>query len=330
MINLTEEQKQILGIKDERVDFYFKVENAVIDNPDVFSNIYESHLFVVLSRYCNNGGVAFPSYSTLAKLCYCSKSTVIRCIKSLEEKKLINKVIRTKKINDKKVNDTNVYTVNNLKKYIVEDNFKEIKKDKEVVSEKYQGGVTDTLGVVSQVHQGSVCGTPKKELLIKNNIKKNTTTKKGNDEEKISSRYEFLDLENFSKINNITKKNIRKNILNLTEEKAKEIYKLTEEFLAKGKGKSFDAIFYNGLLGEWNFESNKTALKSEIRETELSEDKIKWLNYFSGILSNKELYSDIKNIITSIPLETLKVNKNKLSRMTIFEFKQHLYSLKNC
>lgn len=56
MINLTEEQKQILGIKDERVDFYFKVENAVIDNPEVFSNIYESHLFVVLSRYCNNGG----------------------------------------------------------------------------------------------------------------------------------------------------------------------------------------------------------------------------------------------------------------------------------
>lgn len=250
--------------------------------------------------------------------------------KIFRKKKLINKVIRTKKINDKKVNDTNVYTVNNLKKYIVEDNSEETKKDKEVVSEKYQGGVTDRLGVVSQVHQGSVCGTPKKELLIKNNIKKNTTTKKGNNEEKISSRYEFLDLENFSKINNITKKNIRKNILNLTEEKAKEIYKLTEEFLAKGKGKSFDAIFYNGLLGEWNFESNKTALKSEIRETELSEDKNKWLNYFSGILGNKELYSDIKNIIKSIPLETLKVNKNKLSRMTIFEFKQHLYSLKNC
>lgn len=89
MINLTEEQKQILRIKDERVNFYFKIENAVIDNPDVFSNIYESHLFVVLSRYCNNVGVAFASYSTLAKLCYCSKSTVIRCIKSLEEKKLM-------------------------------------------------------------------------------------------------------------------------------------------------------------------------------------------------------------------------------------------------
>lgn len=328
MINLTEEQKQILRIKDERVDFYFKVENAVIDNPDIFSNIYESHLFVVLSRYCNNGGVAFPSYSTLAKLCYCSKSTVIRCIKSLEDKKLINKVVRTKKINDKKINDTNVYTVNNLKKYIVEDNCSEIKRNEEIVSEKYKGGVTDTLGVVSQVHQGSVTDTPKKELLIKKNIRKNTTTKKRNDEEKISSRYEFLDLENFSKINNITKKNIRRNVQNLTEEKAREIYKLTEEFLVKGKGKSFDAIFYNGLLGEWNFESNRTALNSQNTETKLSEDKIKWLNYFSGILGNKELYSDIKSIIKSIPLETLKANKNKLSRMTIFEFKQHLYLLK--
>lgn len=50
--------------------------------------------------------------------------------KIFRKKKLINKVIRTKKINDKKVNDTNVYTVNNLKKYIVEDNSEETKKIK--------------------------------------------------------------------------------------------------------------------------------------------------------------------------------------------------------
>lgn len=60
MINLTQVQKKKLGvIEDKRVDFYFKVENEVVNNTTIFSNIYESHLFVILSRYCNNGGIAF-------------------------------------------------------------------------------------------------------------------------------------------------------------------------------------------------------------------------------------------------------------------------------
>ena len=58
------------------------------------------------------------------------------------------------------------------------------------------------------------------------------------------------------------------------------------------------------------------------------EAKIKWLKYFSGIYSDKELRSEIEKIIINIPLETLNKNKSKLSKMTVFEFKSHLSSLK--
>ena len=91
-MELTEKEKEILKIQDNRIDFYFKIENAVIDNDEVFSNIYESHLYIVLSRFCNNGNIAYPSYNTLAKLCYCSKRKVIETMNKLIEKGLINKV----------------------------------------------------------------------------------------------------------------------------------------------------------------------------------------------------------------------------------------------
>ncbi|MEG0022782.1 MAG: helix-turn-helix domain-containing protein [Cetobacterium sp.] len=317
-IDLTEDQKERLGIKDERVDFYFKIENAVIDNPEIFSNIYESHLFMVLARFCNNGKVAFPSYNTLAKLCYCSKSTIIRSMKSLEDKKLINKVVRVNKIRNNHVNDTNLYTINNVKEYVVKDK-----------SGENIGGVCETLGVVSERNHPSICETPNKELVKKNNEKKNTTTREEKMKtEKISSRYDFLDSKYFSKINSATKRNIRKNIENLTEERAKEIYSLTEKVLEKGKGKSFDAIFYSGVSEQWNFEIEASDINSGKENRELEPEKKSWLGYFSGIVNDKEIYESIQKIIISIPMEILKTNKSKLARMTVFEFKQHLIALK--
>lgn len=113
MINLSFKQKESLKLNETKIlNSYFKVENAVIDNYEIFDNIYESHVFMIFSRYCNNNNVAFPSYATLAKKCYCSRRTIIKAIKSLEEKKLINKVIRRKI--ELLENDTNLYTVNNI------------------------------------------------------------------------------------------------------------------------------------------------------------------------------------------------------------------------
>ncbi|EHO84503.1 helix-turn-helix domain-containing protein [Fusobacterium ulcerans] len=124
-MDLTPEIKEQLGIVDNRKDFYFKVENAVIDGymeydtelkrdapKDYFSNIYEKMVFIVLSRYANNNdGIAFPSISTIARNALCGATKVRECIKSLEKKGFIKKVTRPKTNKD---NDSNLYSVKNI------------------------------------------------------------------------------------------------------------------------------------------------------------------------------------------------------------------------
>lgn len=130
---LSKEQKQQLGIVDNRVDFYFKVENSVIDgyeseeiNPETgkleiveksyFDNVYELAVYTALSRYCNNGQVAFPSIATLAKRCCCGQTSVKNAIKGLEEKGFIKKLNR-KKANSAE-NDTNIYAIKNIEEIV--------------------------------------------------------------------------------------------------------------------------------------------------------------------------------------------------------------------
>lgn len=173
MINLTDEQKKMLNIVDNRTDFYFKVENATIDNYEIFDTIYEAHLYITLCRFCNNQQVAFPSYKTLADYCFCSKRTIINAMNSLVAKGLINKVSRKKE--DQIVNDTNLYTVNNIKKYLEVENekVKKINGLEKVVQEVHYPSAGSALPLVQEVHYPSAGGAPNKEQVIKNNYKKN-------------------------------------------------------------------------------------------------------------------------------------------------------------
>ena len=126
-------------------------------------------------------------------------------------------------------------------------------------------------------------------------------------------------------VNNATKKNIRKNIKDLTEEKFTEIYNLTLEYIKSGKGQNFNAILYKGLNNEWEYTTYN--IKSEEPKL-LEENKRKWLSYFAGIISNQNLKNEVESIIVSIPIKVLNTNKNILARMNTFEFKQHLLSLR--
>ena len=54
--------------------------------------------------------------------------------------------------------------------------------------------------------------------------------------------------------------------------------------------------------------------------------KSEFLNYYSGI--PKDLKKEIFDIVREIPLDILKKNKSKLSKMTIFEFQNHLIFLR--
>lgn len=141
--------------------------------------------------------------------------------------------------------------------------------------------------------------------------------------EKNSSSYEFLDFKYFSLLNSKTKVNIKKNIKNLSKEKFEELYKLVEIKLNNGEIKNFNAFLYKALVENWNI-----TLDSKKIEKELDEEKKKWLNRYSGVMSDPILKEEIENIIYDIPLEVLEKNKSKLGTLSIFEFKQHLHLLK--
>ena len=168
-----------------------------------------------------------------------------------------------------------------------------------------------------------------KEYTKERNTNNRTTTKDTKNDlekdKKISSSYDFLDKNIFNLLNSVTKKNIRKNIKDLTEEKFTEIYNLTLEYIKSGRGQNFNAILYKGLNNEWEYTTYNT--KSEEPKL-LEENKRKWLSYFAGIISNQNLKNEVESIIVSIPIEVLNTNKNILARMNTFEFKQHLLSLR--
>lgn len=114
-----------------------------------------------------------------------------------------------------------------------------------------------------------------------------------------------------------------KNIMALVEQGSVDLERIKLVLITAQLKKWDDGAVYQALRDNWE-------IKAEISPAapENMEAKIKWLKYFSGIYSDKELRSEIEKIIINIPLETLKQNKSKLSKMTIFEFKSHLASLR--
>jgi len=65
-------------------------------------------VYLYLCRCGNNGGTAFPSYQNIADSCKIGKRTAIDAVKSLQEKKLLIKIVRPKDDGD---NQTNIYEI---------------------------------------------------------------------------------------------------------------------------------------------------------------------------------------------------------------------------
>ena len=82
----------------------------------------------------NNTGRCYPSFNTIAKQAKLSRSSVIRAVKGLEDKLYIA-------INKEHYNGQQ----HNIYSFILNNN-------EGVVSERHQGGVRETLGVVSERH----------------------------------------------------------------------------------------------------------------------------------------------------------------------------------
>ena len=170
------------------------------------------------------------------------------------------------------------------------------------------------------------------------NINNNTTTKLDNlnkiDQVEVSKK-----ISSSSNLNNLDKDTIYqiksalqshglsiptcKNIMTLVEQGNVGLDRIKLVLMTAHLKKWDDGAVYQALRDNWEIKAEISPAAPEDMEA-----KIKWLKYFSGIYSDKELRSEIEKIIINIPLETLNKNKSKLSKMTIFEFKSHLSSLK--
>ena len=170
------------------------------------------------------------------------------------------------------------------------------------------------------------------------NINNNTTTKLDNlnkiDQMEVSKK-----ISSSSNLNNLDKDTIYqiksalqshglsiptcKNIMTLVEQGSVGLERIKLVLMTAQLKKWDDGAVYQALRDNWEIKAETSPAAPEDMEA-----KIKWLKYFSGIYSDKELRSEIEKIIINIPLETLNKNKSKLSKMTVFEFKSHLSSLK--
>lgn len=306
-------------MRDRRQKDWFWVDNALVDRRDL--NLYEKMLYICLARHAGNNDYAFPKLATLCdELGVKDNRTVVKYIKSLEEKGLIEI--------EKRKGSSNLYYLNNV----------------EVPTSDvptFNVPTTSNEGTVptSNVGRGSSMKCTPKNTNIKNTNLNIITTTKLDKVNKIDQMEVSKKISSSSNLNNLDKDTIYqiksalqshglsiptcKNIMTLVEQGSVGLERIKLVLMTAQLKKWDDGAVYQALRDNWE-------IKAEISPAapENMEAKIKWLKYFSGIYSDKELRSEIEKIIINIPLETLNKNKSKLSKMTVFEFKSHLSSLK--
>lgn len=306
-------------MRDRRQKDWFWVDNALVDRRDL--NLYEKMLYICLARHAGNNDYAFPKLATLCdELGVKDNRTVVKYIKSLEEKGLIEI--------EKRKGSSNLYYLNNV----------------EVPTSDvptFNVPTTSNEGTVptSNVGRGSSMKCTPKNTNIKNTNLNIITTTKLDKVNKIDQMEVSKKISSSSNLNNLDKDTIYqiksalqshglsiptcKNIMTLVEQGNVGLDRIKLVLMTAQLKKWDDGAVYQALRDNWEIKAEISPAAPEDMEA-----KIKWLKYFSGIYSDKELRSEIEKIIINIPLETLNKNKSKLSKMTVFEFKSHLSSLK--
>ena len=306
-------------MRDRRQKDWFWVDNALVDRRDL--NLYEKMLYICLARHAGNRDYDFPKLATLCdELGVKDNRTVVKYIKSLEEKGLIEI--------EKRKGSSNLYYLNNV----------------EVPTSDvptFNVPTTSNEGTVptSNVGRGSSMKCTPKNTNIKNTNLNIITTTKLDKVNKIDQMEVSKKISSSSNLNNLDKDTIYqiksalqshglsiptcKNIMTLVEQGSVGLERIKLVLMTAQLKKWDDGAVYQALRDNWEIKAEISPAAPEDMEA-----KIKWLKYFSGIYSDKELRSEIEKIIINIPLETLNKNKSKLSKMTVFEFKSHLSSLK--
>lgn len=102
--------------------------------------------------------------------------------------------------------------------------------------------------------------------------------------------------------------------------------KIIKEIISELKDTDYSYKLVHYVLENENNEQKEGTPKEIKYDMEDLILKSEFLSYYSGI--PKDLKKEIFDIVKDIPLNILKKNKSKLSKMTIFEFKNYLILLR--
>lgn len=317
-------------MRDRRQKDWFWVDNALVDRKDL--NLYEKMLYICLARHAGNNEYAFPKLSTLCEeLGVKDNRTVVKYIKSLEEKGLIEV--------EKRKGSSNLYYLNNV----------EVPTSNDTSFEKVPTSYVPTLNVpttsnegtvpTSDVGRGSSMKCMSKNTNIKNTKLNIITTTKLDNLNKIDQVEVSKKVSSSSSLKNLDKDTLYqiksalhnhgltvptcKNIMVLVEQGSVDLERIKIVLMTAQLKKWDDGAIYQALRDNWEIKAESSPVLPEDMEA-----KNKWLRHFAGVYCDKELRAEFEKIIINIPLEILNKNKSKLSKMTIFEMKSHLANLR--
>ena len=229
-------------MRDIRKRGWFWIENGLIDRTDLSFEV--KSMYMILARFADSEGKCFPSIEKLAEIIGKDKRTVIRYIKKLEEKGLVEK--------QRRFNQTNIYYLKNA----------------DSNSDKIDNDKNDSDKVVTSLDDTGVTSDSDKNVNLKKPIEKypikNTQYKEKYKKEKLSNLECFINsLEKTEKYKALIfeyvkyRKEIRKSIKTL-----RPLKKILKDF--PGEDELAEAIEiakereWTGLEPEWieNYKNN--------------------------------------------------------------------------
>ena len=206
-------------MRDIRKKGWFWVENELIDRVDLSFEV--KAMYMILARFSDKEGKCFPSIDRLSEIIGKDKRTVIRYIKKLEEKGLIEK--------RRRFNKTNIYYLKNVAFSSDKIDNDKNDSDKDVFSDSDKDVFSDSDKNVNL-----------KKPIEKNPIKK-TQLKKESKKEKIGKLEETI--EDFEKM--------RKSIKKPLTERAKKILLLKLNELSNNDEELAIKILEQSILNSW-------------------------------------------------------------------------------
>lgn len=140
-------------------DPFFRLPNEVIDHPEDCPPLTTTELavFIVLCRYGNNDGSAFPSYQKIADGARCSRRAAIRAVARLEEVGLLKKKSQFSESGDATSNLYEIYLPSQLRK-------NDAPHESRTSFDSKKTAIDGESGVVTHSHYPSDSQSPYKEL----------------------------------------------------------------------------------------------------------------------------------------------------------------------